>query len=114
MKIHACSDVAKGLRVQGMISHYQVMYEHLGSLLGTLITLDEVVLSNAVLHEHWGAYRRLVRSAGSDQIKFGHDKAALQPLEKMLADVEATVMQGTMFMVRERERGGEHSEASLI
>lgn len=82
----------------------QVMYEHLGSLLGTLVTLDEVVLNNAVLHEHWGAYRRLVRSAGSDQLKFGHDKAALQPLEKLLADVEATVMQGTMFVVREIER----------
>lgn len=77
--------------------HFQVMYEHLGSLMGTLITLDEVVLSNAVLHEHWGAYRRLVRSAGSDQLRFGQDKATLQPLEKLLADVEATVMQGTMF-----------------
>lgn len=80
------------------------MYEHLGSLLGTLITLDEVVLSNSVLHEHWGAYRRLVRSAGADQLRFGHDKAALKPLEKLLADVEATVMQGTTFLVRWKSR----------
>ena len=78
------------------------MYEHLGSLLGTLITMDEVVLNNSVLHEHWGAYRRLVRSASSDQHRFGQDKASLQPLEKLLADVEATVMQGTMFMVRKK------------
>ena len=79
----------------------QVVFEHLGSLLGTLITLDEVVLSNSVLHEHWGAYRRLVRSAASDQHRFGQDKTSLQSLEKLLADVEATVMQGTMFMVRD-------------
>ncbi|KAG0719759.1 WASH complex subunit 4 [Chionoecetes opilio] len=68
--------------------HFQVMYEHLGSLLGTLITLDEVVVTNSVLHEHWGAYRRLVRSAASDQHRFGQDKASLMPLEKLLADVE--------------------------
>ncbi|XP_045101605.1 WASH complex subunit 4-like [Portunus trituberculatus] len=78
--------------------HFQVMYEHLGSLLGTLITMDEIVLNNSVLHEHWGAYRRLVRSAASDQHRFGQDKASLQPLEKLLADVETAVMQGTMFM----------------
>ncbi|KAG7168658.1 WASH complex subunit 4-like [Homarus americanus] len=75
-----------------------VMYEHLGILLGTLITLDEVVIGNSLLHEHWGAYRRLVRSAGSDQQRFGHDKNSLQPLEKMLSDVENLVMQGSMFL----------------
>lgn len=88
-------------KVNGFIDvsevHFQVIYEHLGLLLATLITLDEVIINNSVLHEHWGAYRRLVRSAGSDQNKFGQDKAVLQPLEKMLTDVENLVMQGTMF-----------------
>ncbi|XP_045597195.1 WASH complex subunit 4 [Procambarus clarkii] len=78
--------------------HFQVIYEHFGFLLGTLITLDEIIISNSLLHEHWGAYRRLVRSAGSDQQRFGHDKASLEPLEKMLSDVENLVMQGTMFL----------------
>lgn len=79
--------------------NFQVIYEHLGFLLGTLITLDEIVLGNSLLHEHWGAYRRLVRSAGSDQQRFGQDKTSLQPLEKLLSDVENLVMQGTMFLV---------------
>lgn len=89
-------------KFSGMIDvsdvHFQVIYEHLGFLLGTLITLDEIILGNSLLHEHWGAYRRLVRSAGSDQQRFGQDKTSLQPLEKLLNDVENLVMQGTMFL----------------
>ncbi|XP_068215030.1 WASH complex subunit 4 [Palaemon carinicauda] len=77
--------------------HFQVVYEHLGSLLGTLITLDEVVLGNSFLHEHWGTYRRLIRSAGSDKQRFGFDRACLAPLEKMLDDIDKLVMQGSMF-----------------
>lgn len=76
------------------------MYEHLGSLLGSVITLDEIIFGNSELHQHWGAYRRLVRSAGSDQQKFGQDRKSLEPLEKLLNDVENLVMQGTMFTVR--------------
>ncbi|XP_042890150.1 WASH complex subunit 4-like [Penaeus japonicus] len=77
--------------------HFQVVYEHLGSLLGTVISLDEIIFGNSELHQHWGAYRRLVRSAGSDQQKFGQDRKSLEPLEKLLNDVENLVMQGTMF-----------------
>ncbi|CAL4067501.1 unnamed protein product, partial [Meganyctiphanes norvegica] len=75
----------------------QVVYEHIGSLLTSVITLDEIIVANSLLHDHWGSYRRLVRSAGSDPQRFGQDRTRLQALEKILNDIEALVMQGTMF-----------------
>ncbi|KAK4296222.1 hypothetical protein Pmani_031273 [Petrolisthes manimaculis] len=79
--------------------HFQVVYEHLGSLLACIITLDEIVIANSILHQHWGAYRRLVRSAAATAAdpRLALDRSQLQPLEKMLGDIEATVMQGNMF-----------------
>lgn len=80
---------------------YQVVYEHLGSLLACVITLDEIVIANSILHQHWGAYRRLVRSSAATAAdpRLAFDRGQLQPLEKMLGDIETAVMQGTMFQV---------------
>ena len=36
----------------------QTVFEHLASLLGVLITLDEVIDASHTLKEHWRQYRR--------------------------------------------------------
>ena len=36
----------------------QVVFEHLGDLLGVLITLDEVIQSHTSLLDHWTLYKR--------------------------------------------------------
>lgn len=38
--------------------HFQVVYEHLGDLLGVLITLDEIIDNQGTLRDHWTLYKR--------------------------------------------------------
>lgn len=38
--------------------HFQVVYEHLGDLLGVLITLDEIIENQGTLKDHWTLYKR--------------------------------------------------------
>ena len=38
----------------------QSVYEHLGDLLTVLITLDEIIVTQASLKEHWTLYKRCV------------------------------------------------------
>lgn len=37
---------------------FQTVFEHLASLLGVLITLDEIIDASHTLKEHWRQYRR--------------------------------------------------------
>lgn len=37
---------------------FQTVFEHLASVLGVLITLDEIIDASHTLKEHWRQYRR--------------------------------------------------------
>ena len=39
----------------------QTVFEHLGSLLGVLVTLDHIIDHHANFMEHWTLYKRLVQ-----------------------------------------------------
>ena len=74
------------------------MFERLGSILGTLITLDEIIAGNSLLHDHWGSYRRMVRSAISSSQN--QERKNYESLERLLNDLEITVMQANTFKVQ--------------
>ena len=44
--------------------HFQVVYEHLGDLLGVLITLDEIIDNQGTLRDHWTLYKRYGNGKG--------------------------------------------------
>ena len=39
---------------------FQTLFKHLGELLLTMITLDEIIYNGTVLQEHWKKYKRWV------------------------------------------------------
>ena len=44
-----------------VLFHRQTVFEHLGSLLGVLVTLDHIIDHHANFMEHWTLYKRLVQ-----------------------------------------------------
>ena len=44
-----------------VLFHLQTVFEHLGSLLGVLVTLDHIIDHHANFMEHWTLYKRLVQ-----------------------------------------------------
>ncbi|XP_076057621.1 strumpellin and WASH-interacting protein [Oratosquilla oratoria] len=82
----------------------QVVYSQLGFLLGTLITLDELVANNSILHEHWGAYRRFIRQVAMEPQRFQLESKQIKPVEKLLSDIEGTVMHSNMFQTVMNQR----------
>ncbi|XP_076340851.1 strumpellin and WASH-interacting protein isoform X2 [Tachypleus tridentatus] len=78
--------------------HFQKVYEHLGELLTTLITLDEIVQSQATFREHWTLYKRMIKSVHSNPTLFGISMDKLKPFEKVISQIETQLLQGRIFL----------------
>lgn len=87
-----------GLKVMDLNDvHFLTLFEHLGELLATLITLDEIINNSYLFREHWKKYKRMIKSVHHNSQRFGVDEAKLRPFEKLLLSLEGQVMQGRIF-----------------
>eukprot|EP00111_Clytia_hemisphaerica_P017411 TCONS_00051483-protein len=77
--------------------HFLTLFEHLGDLLATLITLDEIINNNMLLKEHWKKYKRMLKSVHHNSQRFNVDETKLRPFEKLLLSLEGQVMHGRIF-----------------
>ncbi|XP_067134049.1 WASH complex subunit 4 isoform X3 [Centruroides vittatus] len=78
--------------------HFQTVYKHLGELLTTLITLDEIIDIQVTLREHWTLYKRMISSIHHDPTRFGITKEKLLPFEKLISRLESQLLEGRIFL----------------
>ena len=74
----------------------EVVWSSLASLLSVLSLLDLAVTS-PVIQRHWLDYKRMVKSLRNEPEKFGSSIEAVRQLEKVLLDLEKTVLGGNML-----------------
>ncbi|XP_052780074.1 WASH complex subunit 4-like isoform X2 [Mya arenaria] len=77
--------------------HFQTVFEHLGDLLGVLITLDELIQSHSTLLDHWTLYKRMLKSVRHDPTKFGTTEEKLRPFEKLMMTLEGQLLDGMIY-----------------
>ncbi|XP_052261533.1 WASH complex subunit 4-like isoform X2 [Dreissena polymorpha] len=77
--------------------HFQAVFEHLGDLLGVLITLDELIASHTTLLDHWTLYKRMLKSVRHDPTKFGTTEDKLRPFEKLMMSLEGQLLEKMIF-----------------
>ncbi len=77
--------------------HFQPVFEHLAGMLAALITLDEIIVKQSTLKEHWTLYKRMLKSVGHLPEKFNLQEQKLQPFEKLIISLEQQVLEGTIF-----------------
>ncbi|CAK8684321.1 unnamed protein product [Clavelina lepadiformis] len=77
--------------------HFTTVFEHICVLLRVLVTLDEIVASNQTLHDHWAAYKTMMKSVHHSPGNFGVDASKLKPLEKLLARLERQIINSNML-----------------
>lgn len=77
--------------------HFQIVFEHLGDLLGVLITLDHIIEQHPTLKEHWTLYKRMVKSVHHDPVKFGVPQDKVRPFEKLMMILEGKLLDGMIF-----------------
>ncbi|KAJ8302048.1 hypothetical protein KUTeg_021035 [Tegillarca granosa] len=80
--------------------HFLTVFEHLGDLLGVLITLDEMIDNHSTLREHWTLYKRMLKSAHHDPGKFGMQADKLRLFEKLMMTLEGALLDGMIFQVK--------------
>lgn len=78
--------------------HFQIVYRYLGSLLTTLLTLDEIFDCQVTLREHWIQYKRLLVSIHHNPSKLGISTEKLRPLEKLIGKLESQLLEGNIFL----------------
>ena len=68
-----------------------------------LITLDELVENHPYLRDHWSSYKRMLKAAQLEPMKYGLDGSAmnekLKKMEKLISPIEMKVIEGNMFEV---------------
>ena len=74
----------------------EVVWSSLASLLALLTQLDLAVSSPAV-QQGWLSYKRMVKGLRNEPEKFGSTIEAVRQLEKVLLDLEKTVLGGNML-----------------
>ncbi|XP_053377942.1 WASH complex subunit 4-like isoform X3 [Mercenaria mercenaria] len=77
--------------------HFQTVFEHLGDILGVLITLDELIQTHTTLLDHWTLYKRMLKSVRHDPGKFSTTDEKLRPFEKLMMTLEGQLLDGMIF-----------------
>lgn len=77
----------------------QEVLEHLGDLLASLITIDEMLCNQSTLHDHWTLFRRMLKSVHHDPAAVGIQTEKMRALEKLVGDYETTLLSGKIFQV---------------
>ncbi|KAB7497191.1 WASH complex subunit 7 [Armadillidium nasatum] len=78
-------------------AHFQVVFEHIGKLLGTIIIIDEIILDNYTLQNHFSLYKKLIKSALTDPSTFISTKRDLHNLKKFIAEIDNCIMSGALY-----------------
>lgn len=78
--------------------HFQTVFEHLGEMLSSLVTLDEIVQTQSTLRDHWTLYGRMLKSMHHNASKFSVAAEDLKSLEKLTGQLEYKLLQGRIFM----------------
>lgn len=76
--------------------HFQVVFDHLGRLLVTLITLDGIIQTHASLGADWIAYRELVDRASSES----RERPGINELVTQLKRLDEKLFGAGLFLVR--------------
>ena len=74
----------------------EVVWSSLARLLSVIAVLDLAVTS-PVIHQHWLDYKRMVKGLRNEPEKFGSNIEEVRQLEKVLLDLEKTVLGGNML-----------------
>ncbi|CAD5123366.1 DgyrCDS11723 [Dimorphilus gyrociliatus] len=77
--------------------HFQLVFEHVGSLLRCLITLDEIIESQTILKDHWVLYIRMIKSIKRNPSEFKVEIRNVKPFDKLLSNLESCIFSGTIF-----------------
>lgn len=79
--------------------HQKLLMTQLGKLLSCLVTLDEIVIHQVALRDHWAAFKRVVSAAQLSPSVFGVELGQVHVIRKLLGTLEGTVMAGNLFKV---------------
>eukprot|EP00731_Ephydatia_muelleri_P001294 Em0001g1294a len=77
--------------------HLQTVFEHIGTALGILITLDHIFEQGETFKEHWQQYKRVITSIKGAPAEYGMEESKLKPFEKLLQALEGKLMEGHIF-----------------
>jgi len=77
--------------------HFVTVLEHLGGLLTSLITLDEIISGADVLQDHWKRYKRMLKVVHHNAGRFDVEESKLRPFEKFLLGLEGQVLSGQIL-----------------
>ena len=78
-------------------THLTKVFNCLGSLLKTLITLDCVIDQNEILKESWTSYKYMIAIARSDTTAFSTTDQELANFEKLLVSLDNNIMTNEIF-----------------
>ena len=79
-------------------THFKIIFERLGNLLGNLVTLDTVINRNKQLREHIAQFQHVVRSIQHDPTAFETVNEDLVATDRLLDDICEKVLSGTIFL----------------
>ena len=92
----------------------KLVFSCLGEILTVLVTLDEIILANETLNQHWTFYKRMMKTVKSNPQLFSIEKEKLQPFEKWILLLEGQLLEGMLFQVhggqkkkKKNKNGGE-------
>lgn len=71
--------------------HFREVFVALGDVLAVLITIEEIIRSNAALRDGWASYRRMVATMRADPSTYETDKAELDELMRLLGEIDTTL-----------------------
>lgn len=74
-------------------------WRYLGELLAVLLTLDEIIVGNPVLKQHWNAYTKSIQSVNHNPAQFNAQDGRLKTLQNIIANLELQVLSGHVFQV---------------
>ncbi|XP_075262922.1 WASH complex subunit 4-like isoform X1 [Convolutriloba macropyga] len=67
------------------------LMDHVSLLLGILLRLDEIILFNQTLRDHWDMYKRMIKSIAQSPAMFSTTADTVLPLDKWLVEFEAEI-----------------------
>ncbi len=71
--------------------------ERLGELLRVLATIDAIIADNSAIEEGWHQYKRMIKYVRSDPQGYGVDEKKLYDFERLLIDLDRSVLKCTVF-----------------
>jgi WASH complex subunit 7 len=77
--------------------HLLPVYESLSQLLGILVTLDASVAQNTHMAPAWSDFKRMMQFVRDKPDSYGADAATVQRFERVLVQLDASVLRGATF-----------------